>query len=233
MPLKKIINAVEDVAEELRGFYVKRGDKYVLDVEGDDDTTALRNAKDREKARADEEAQLRRDAEKQLRETQRALEDLKASPETARLQTELEAATKERDGLRNGIIEAARDKAATEIATSISKAPKLLARFIGERLSVELGADGKPVVKPLAADGKVSDAFTVDSLKKEIAENPDFADIIVASKAGGGGAPRNGVPGSNGATGGGAAHPDKQPNFAEMRPADLAAHLKAKREAAT
>lgn len=232
MPIKKIVNSLDEVAEELRSHYTKRGDKFVLDVEGDDDTTALRNAKDREKARADEEASMRRDAEKRERDLQRKLDEATNSPETARLTSELEKATKDRDTLREGIIRQARDSQAHEIAASISKAPKLLARVLADRLHVELDTDGKPVVKPLGPDGKPSDAFTVDSLKKEIAENKDYADIIIASKAGGGGAPRHGVPGSHGAHGGGAALPnDQTPSLASLSPTALAAHLKAKREA--
>ena len=56
MALKKKITkeAFEKLPDVLKSEYVANGDDYVLDVDGEEDTGALKRAKDREKQRADE-----------------------------------------------------------------------------------------------------------------------------------------------------------------------------------
>jgi hypothetical protein len=226
MALKKIINSLDDVAEAFRGEYKARGNKFVLDIEGDDDNTALRNAKDREKERADEEAALRRDAEKALREAQRELGDLKASPEVENLKKELEKERGEKTKLFDGLKQTAAETKALEMATKIAKAPKLLSRFIQERLDVDI-VDGKPVVKAKKADGTVADDFSFDALEKEFASSPDFKDIILATKSSGSGAPR-----SNDFSGGAQSNTDQKPvDLSTVKPTDLVARIAARKEA--
>lgn len=232
MALAKILKSIEDLSEDIKQHYTKRGDKYVLDIEGDDDTSALRNAKDREKERADAEAQRRREAEKYANELETKVSDLEANPEVTQLKTSLEEQTKKFEKLTGQLSNTARASEAQRIAAEISKAPKLLSKFIEERIGVELDQDFKTVVKPLGPDGKPAENFSFDDLKKEFAENKDFADIIIASKASGGGAPRGGSPGQ---TERGAFNNQQQqqnaPLLSQMSPQDLAAHMKAKKEA--
>ena len=88
--------------------------------------------------------------------------------------------------IKNSLI----DAKALELATKISKAPKLMLPHIKARLSADLdGDDPKTVV--LDADGKPS-AYTLEDLAQEFVANKDFADIVIGSKASGGNAsPRN------------------------------------------
>ena len=81
---------------------------------------------------------------------------------------------------------AARDAAADALANDISTVPTLLKRYVRDRLSVELVEDN-PIVRVLDAAGKAS-ALSLDDLKKEIVADKQFAAIIKASNASGGGA---------------------------------------------
>jgi len=230
MKLKKIVKSLDGIDESLHGFYIKRGDNFILDIEGDDDTSALRNAKDREKERADEEATLRRDAEKKLRETTRELDDLRNSPETSELKTKLEKSEERFGKMQEGLKTTAKKAEAERIASEISKSPKLLSRFIADRLNVEVGDDGIPVVKAMKTDGSTADDFTFDLLKKEFASSEDFKDIIISSKAHGGGA---GNPSDKTAGGAHFTQNDSKPaDLSQMPASDLAARIKAKKEAA-
>ena len=65
--LKLEVEKLDDVDEPVRGFYEKAGDKFRLKVDGVEDTSALKNAKEHEK-------KARQDAEKRVRELQEALE---------------------------------------------------------------------------------------------------------------------------------------------------------------
>lgn len=233
MALAKILNSLEGLEESLHEHYKKRGDKYVLDITGDDDTTALRNAKDREKKRADDEAQARRDLEKEYTTLQRKLSDLEANPETETLRKQVEESDAKFSKLTERLKDTAKRNEAERIASEISKAPKLLSRFVADRLTVDLDEDFNTVVKPTTADGKTADDFTVDALKKEFAANKDFSDIIVASKASGGGAPRGGTEESRN-SGRGAFNQTQQkdaPLLSELPTSDLVAAMKAKKEA--
>lgn len=232
MPIPRFINSLEDVNESFREHYVKRGEKFVLDVSGDEDTTALRNAKDREKKRADEEANARRELEKEFTTLQRKLSDLESNPEVDKLRNELDTSKQQFDKLTGSLSETAKLTEAQRIAGEISKAPKLLSRFIADRLTVELDENFKPRVRPLNGELKLDDKFSIDDLKKEFAESPDFADIIIASKASGGGASRGGTDQSQ--SGRGAFNSTQQNNapvLANISPAELVAHIEAKKQA--
>lgn len=77
------------------------------------------------------------------------------------------------------------DGVAKQIATEISTAPHLLEPHLKSRLSIE-EVDGKFITRVLDAEGKAS-ALSVNEFKEEILANKDYAPILTASKASGGG----------------------------------------------
>ena len=110
------------------------------------------------------------------------------------------------------------DSKALEIASKISKAPKLMLPHVKARLSAELDGD-EPKTVVLDADGKPS-AYTLDDLSQELVANKDFADIVIGSKASGGNAPPGG--------GGNAPNGNPPPaSLTDMDAASLVAHMKA------
>jgi len=235
---RKITKEVFDkLSADLKAEYVEKDGEYVLDVDGDDnneDVGALRRAKDRE-------VQARKDAEKKAREAEAKLAELdgndarkrgdiealekswkdKYDKDTGELKTKLEA----KDGF---ISKSLVDNVASSIAAEISTTPALILPHIRARLTADLEGD-TPTTKVLGADGKPS-ASTVDDLKKEFVDNKEFATIIRASKASGGGAPDKGQRTRLG----GASHNqpgDKPTPLAALPAKDLAAQLKAAKEA--
>jgi len=235
MKLKK--SAYEKLSDELKKEYKEDGDDFVLDVDGIEDTGALKRARDREKQRADD---LQSEVT-ELRDSNAKLESGKAG-DVAKLQKKWDAdkatmteqhtaALSKRDGfitrtLKNGL-------AATIAAALNPKAPKVFVPHVESRITVDLtgdepkvvilGSDGKPGMK----DGK---PLTAEDLQAEFVANKDFAGMIVGSKASGGA-------GANQGTRGGAPAPNansqQPPSLAGLKPADLAAHIKAGKEATT
>lgn len=136
---------------------------------------------------------------------------------------ETEAQYKDRIGkLEKQMTNSAIESAAMQLASAISKAPKVLLPHIKARLSVDLEGDA-PAIKVLDASGKLS-ASTLDDLRQEFVANQDFADIIIGSKASGSNA-MNRNPASNGNAH--ANNSNNPPNLAKMSPAELSAHVKA------
>ena len=118
--------------------------------------------------------------------------------------------------IKNSLI----DAKALELATKISKAPKLMLPHIKARLSADLdGDDPKTVV--LDADGKPS-AYTLEDLAQEFVANKDFADIVIGSKASGGNAPSGG--GGNAPNGN---PPNRSASLTDLPADQLVAHIKA------
>lgn len=233
MALKKKITKAEfeKLNDAFKAEYIEDGDGYRLDVDGEEDTGALKRAKDRE-------AQLRKEAEARAKAAEDRLAELdtndarkKGDIETLEakwksdLQAEREGRKTDTEKLRGIITKNLADTTAERIASEIAKAPKVFARVVRDRLSVDFDGD-EPVLKVLDASGKPT-ALTVDDLRKELVANPDYKDIIVASKASGGA-------GSASKMGGGAAqHGQQQPgdkpaDLASMNPRALAEHLKSK-----
>ena len=228
MALKKKLSKAEydKLSDAIKAEYIEDGDGFRLDIDGDEDTGALKRAKDRE-------AQLRRDAEAKLREAQEELDringdDARKKGDIATLekswQKKLEDQKAEYEG-RVGKLTAHTtktlvDNVATQIATKISNAPALLLPHIKSRLQADFEGDS-PVTRVLDKDGKPS-AMTVEELAAEFVANKDFSAIITASKASGGA----GKP-SNNSGGGAPNNSDKPADLASMNPAQLAEHIKA------
>ena len=233
MALKKKLTKAEyeKLSDALKSEYISDGDDYKLDLDGDEDTGALKRAKDRE-------TQLRRDAEKKAKELE---EQLAAISDTdARKKGDIETLEKswqKKEGetkaaydariakLEGHIKTSLVDTVASQIAHKISSAPALILPHIKARLAADLEGDA-PSTKVLDKDGKVS-AFTVEDLTKEFVANKDFSAIMIGSKASGGGAPKQGL----GKLGSATTQNSEQPtSLASMSPRDLAATIKANKE---
>ncbi len=204
-------------------FYTKTENGYILDIEGIEDTGALKRAKDRE-------AQGRREAEKELKELRAKIEEIEGVDARKRgdietlekawakkledLEQNYKAQMAKREGaLRNLLI----DREAAAIAAEISTSPKLILPHIRTRLLADL--DGEtPATRVLDADGKIS-ALSLDDLKKEFVANPDFGAIIIGSKASGSSAA--GLQKLSQ----GSASKDSSIDLSQMSPKDLAARL--------
>lgn len=224
---RKLTKAQYDaLSDELKAEYTPEGDGYVIDIEGGlEDTTALRNALEGERGKVRKIAQERDAARARVTE----LESDDSATASATKLTETEAKLEKANGfIRSTLVE----KQAEAIARDLA-GPNwaLMVPHIAQRLHADIDAD-TPTTK-IMKDGKPSE-MTIDDFKKEVVADAKFAAIIVGSKASGGGAPASGqannklVPGAGG-TGG----DDKPKPFAQMKPEELAATLKAKKEAAT
>lgn len=236
MKLKKNIDkaAFESLTEMQQGLYIEDGEGYKLDIEvdGEEDTGALKRAKDRE-------VQLRKDAQKEANELRDRLAEIEESSaenigDVKTLQKSYEGKLEKQKGesdakiskLTSNLNNLLVDNAAMAIANKISKSPKLLIPHIKARLKADLDGDS-PVTRVLDGEGNVS-ATTLAELETEFVANPDFSAIIIASQSSG----------SAGNRGGNAAggnefkqNPDKPADINAMSNAELTAHLKAQKAA--
>ena len=228
MALKRKITKeqFDKLSEGVKAEYIADGDGYKLDIDGDEDTGALKRAKDREK-------ELRQQAEEKLREAQEELDrisgdDARKKGDIATLekswQKKLDDQKAEYEGkvskLSTHTTKTLVDNVASQIAHKISNAPALILPHIKARLKADFDGD-EPVTRVLDAAGKIS-ALTVDELSAEFVANKDFSSIIIASKASGG------AKATSQNNGGGAtnSNSDQSADLSKMNPAQLAAHLK-------
>lgn len=231
---RKLDKAVwEKLSDEIKPLYAEKDGSYVLDVEGssEDDTGELRRANERLKQEAKEakaEAKRLRDAAEEGSEL-----DAKKRGDIETLEKSWKEKLSARETELNGTIEKLQstikktmlESAAKDIAT-IAKSPALLLPHVERRLDVDLSGE-TPTLRILDKDGKPS-ALTAEDLKKEFVANKDFSDIIVASKASGG-AVKNSGESKTGSLG---TPQDATKPLASLNPRDLAATMKAKKEAA-
>lgn len=230
MALKKKLTKEEHakLSDALKSEYIEDGDGFRLDVEGEEDTGALKRAKDRE-------AQLRRDAEKAKKELEDRLaeiegDDARKKGDIATLekswQKKLDDQKAEYEGkvskLTAHTTKSLVDNVALSIASKISNAPAIILPHIRARLQADFEGD-EPKTRVLDKDGKPS-ALSVEELSAEFVANKDFAAIITASKASGGaGKPSQnggGAPNNSGNSG------NQTADLSKMNAAELAAHLK-------
>jgi len=227
MSIKYKIKNLEDVAEGLRDLYTKKGDEYVLAIDGapdDSEAQARIEAMDKKiQELLDEkktEQQKRKEAEKTAKEKAaeeaRKSGDLEALERSWRekyekLESDKDEQIKERDGWIN---QSTREAAAIDLANrlAIEGSSKLLLPELRARIGVDI-RDGRPVPVVLDDQGKPS-AMTIDELGKKVASDPAYAPIIAASKSAGGGA--------KGGKGGGAV-PGKE--LSKMTSAEKAAFI--------
>lgn len=226
MALKLKINKAEyaKLPADIQTEYNEDGDSYKLDVDGLEDTGALKRAKDRE-------VQARKAAEERANDLQTELDALGLNPQKkadikaleaewqGKLDTEKKAAATKlasrEDYIESLLVDGVADKLAREISTS----PALITPHIKARLKADLTGE-VPATRILDKDGKVNPALKLEDLQKELVANPDFKAIIIASKASGGGTParttQQPASGGNG---------DKPTILANAAPADLLAHI--------
>lgn len=239
-------SAYDKLPDDVKKEYKKNGDDWQLDVKGYEDPTALKNARDAEKEKA-QTAARERDAYMRERDAlQRKVADYekdgsvddKVNAKEAEWKKKYDTDIGEKDQtinkMRDSIVKAKRTEIAGGIASKISTAPKLLQPEIAGKLHIELNDDFEPVVKVLGSDGKPS-ASSLEDLEKSILTNKEYASVLIQSKASGGGsAPRvppsggsatRGVPSQQG-TG------DKPQSLATMDPKALAAVIRERKEAA-
>jgi len=247
MALKRKIDkeTFDALPKDVQKVYTKEGEDYLLDLEGMDDVDELRRAKDRE---AENAKQLRKDI-KAAKDRVKELEDAAAEGDPAKANdikkldaahkaelkkiadesAEREAALATKLATKDAQTKASMiNAAASALANKISTAPAIFADTIAKRLSVDLEGD-EPKLVILNKDGKPS-AMTMEQLSKELVANKDYASIIVASKASGSGAPRNGLPPKPPS---GTSESSEQGDLSKMTPKALAEHLKAQKEAAS
>lgn len=230
MALARKINKAkfEGLSDELKKEYKSTGeDEFTLQTEGDEDTSALKRAKDREKQRADE-------AEKALGEKEAEIEKLIAGDKDKykdiktlekswqkKLDDQVAEGTARETKYKTHIQKTLVDNVASDLAHKISTAPALLLPHIKGRITVDWEGD-EPKTRILDKDGKPS-ALTVEELGKEFSTNKDFSAIIRVSQASGGAPGRQQQKGGNGVSG------QQQPNapdLSTMNPKALSEHLK-------
>lgn len=244
MALKAKLDTLDGLSADVQKEYkqVEEGGKkfFTLDVEGaylhDEDIGPLKRARDYEKAEGAKAKQAAKEAQSRLDALQEELDNMRrgAIPKgdveklegswkekVAKITAEL---TTERDGALKTLQTLLVDNVAREIATKISTAPDLILPHVKARLTTEKTSEGY-VTRVLDADGKPS-ALTVEELQKALSTDKRFAAIIIGSKASGGGA--------NGGDGGRSGAPaDADPKFDmnKATPKQLAARIKARKEA--
>lgn len=205
LKLKITSTELDALSDSVKALYAEQDDgSYALEVEGVEDTGALKRAKDYEK-------QLRQTAEKAARELKDQLADINLQMEElkeasagkgGKKSSELEAlekswkeklANKEKEltdklaGVQNALKTQMVDSVAMRMATDLAgENAELLLPHISRRLAADI-ADGKASTKVLDADGQPS-ALTPEELQKEFLSNTKYSSIVIASKASGGGA---------------------------------------------
>lgn len=230
MKLKKRVKSLNDVDEKYHDLYTEVDGEFVLDVEGDEDTGALKRAKEHEKLRRKEAEQKARELQEQIDELNESLEEIKESGGKKKegddpLDKKWQAKLQKRESELNGQIEKLQteiqritvDTLAENMAKELSDSPNLLVPHIKSRLTMEM-VDGKATVKVKDPDGELS-ASTLDELKAEFESSEDFASVIRGSQGSGSGA-------SGGKGGGGEGKPSK-PDFTKASPKEIADYLKA------
>lgn len=239
MTLRAVLKSLDGLSEDLRKEYVERDGEFHLDVEGAEDTGALKRAKDHEKRARQAAEQRAKDLETQLQGIQDELDGLRKGAIPKADVEKLEASLKQRAEkvekelreenarLSKSLDRTLVDGEALRLATEISKAPKLLLPHIRSRLTTEYDAEtGEYVTRVLDEKGNVTDKTLAD-LKTEVLASKDFEAILVGSRASGGGAA-----GRNGGQGG-ARDTSKKDTFdySAATPQQIAEHLKSKKQA--
>lgn len=205
MALKMILDTLDGVPADVAKEYTKGEDgKFTLQVEGGEDTGALKRAKDHEK-------NLRVAAEDRVKALEAQITTLTGERDTAITERDAAKADKGKDtaaleaswqakvDAANSKLEATQSELTREIerllvtntanslAHEISTVPELFSDVIARRLKVEKGADGQYFTRVLDASGQPS-ASNLDDLRKELLATDKYAAIIISGKGSGGGA---------------------------------------------
>lgn len=237
MALKLKLDTIDGLPKDVQKEYKKAddGEGFVLDVDGFEDTGALKRAKDHEKsARKDAEGKLKQ-LTTELETAQQELEDLRkgAIPkaDVEKLESTYKTKLAKREAELSGELESASkslqtllvDNVAQGLAAKVSTSPDLILPHIKSRLTAEK-VDGKWQTRIMDKDGKPSD-LSIDAFQKEILSDKRFSVILVGSKASGGSANGNPPRTSRSPADNGGFNPNK----ASVQ--ELAAQLKARKDA--
>jgi DNA polymerase III gamma/tau subunit len=245
MALKRRIDqeSFDELDKVLQAEYTKDGDEYVLDAEDDGKSKTT----DKERRAFDRQKQINKTLLSELKTATDKLKELESEDDDAdkkRKTRDIETLTQaHKDELaeakataearvtkaRAKVAEKMIEAVASEMALAISTKPKYILREIRDRLTVEFDDDDEPTLIVKNTKGKNSE-MTLDQLKKEFSTNKEYSDIMIASKASGGNAPRKATGENLGnAVGSEANH---AVDLSKLSGKALAAHLKEKREAA-
>lgn len=218
-------SAYDALSDELKGNYSvgESDNEYVLDVEGlpkGEDVGPIKRALEKERA-----------TNKTLKGEKDTLQaQIDAMPDVPALEAKH---AKEVAKYKTFTEKTLLDGTANSMASKISTVPSLMAKAIKERLVVDLDGD-EPTVRIKGADGKVDANLTPEKLSQEFVANKEYAAIVIASKASGGGAPKPAAK----PLGGGAPKVGEQPgnddkpfNWATATPQDIAARISANKAA--
>jgi vacuolar-type H+-ATPase subunit I/STV1 len=187
--LKLKLTSLEGLSDALKSEYKQVGDVFVLDTDVQfEDVSGLKSALDNER-------EHRRTATARVTDLEKTVADLTAraggvsdvekayQEKLAKQERDLKAViAKKQQQLHQHLV----TQTAATLASEISISPGLLQPVIEARLQLDESGDA-PILRVLTKDGKLS-ADSVNDLRKELVETPDYAAIIKASKAQGGGA---------------------------------------------
>ena len=166
---------------------------------GEEDAGALKNALESEKA-AKVKAAQERDALRQASEAEKqkaveeALKEARKEGNFAaiekdyqnRLKAAEDKAAQATQQANSQLVENAQGKIISDLG-KVFTAPEAMKPYLQSRLSTQIGDDGIVVTRVLDGAGQAT-AATIDDLKKEILDNPEFKPIIAAGKGSGSGA---------------------------------------------
>lgn len=221
------------LSPELQAEYRESGDGYKLDVSGIDLKAADKLEGERSK---------RRQAEKEKKDAEDALEAFREGDDRPAMQAKHEKDIKKEKDRAEAAEKKYTDKVrkdtlgdtANTLATALSGTnAKVILPHITSRLDVDMTDPENPKLVVLGADGKPTDK-KIDDLKAEFLANKDFAGIVIASRASGGGASKSGESGRSGLPSGGAAPFTNTGNKApldSLSNRDLIAEVEARRAA--
>jgi hypothetical protein len=206
--LKLILDDISGLDEAQQALYKKdeKSGKFHLDVDPAD-IPDVNGLKTKVQELLDEKKEEQRKAREAAERAAKASGDIEALEQSwrIRLETETGSLKGENTKLVSQLESLTVGRAATELAAELAvvtngvSSAKALLPHIERRLKMEVGADGEVRVRVLDASGKPS-ALTLDQLKDEFRNDPVFAPLIAASKAGGSGADGGKDNGGGGAT---------------------------------
>lgn len=242
MSLKYKLDSLDGLDDATKALYEKKGDKYVLKIEGgpeDGDVTGLKNKvedllgqqselKKKLKEKEDAESAAKEEARKALEEAALKKGDIEGVRKSAdervankekEVRGELEPKLQKQDKtIRRLLVDNVAKTFAGKIALKGSESLLELAAL--QRLDVD-ERDGELVTVIKGADGKAS-TMSLDDLEKEFRGNAAFAPVIAGSQGSGGGA--GGNQSKSGAAAG--AKSIKRSDFDALDPAGKAAKMK-------
>lgn len=231
MALKAILETLDGLPADIAKEYKEDGEgKFILDVEGLEDTGALKRAKDHEKSRRQKAESKAAELESKLADLQDQLDSLDDPGKNKiddKQRVKLEQKIKELEGqlttkeqqLFGEINRLTSEAQAVKLAGELTDSPNLLLPHIKSRLVTEI-VDGKAVVKVRDSDGDVG-SMTIEDLRKEFNSNKEYAPILRGSQGSGSGAP---------GVGKGGGKESKPLDYSKASAKEIADDLKAKKE---